>query len=220
LQTPWKQPLEKDSQTPPGFTRRAEELRSLIRALPASVLAELTHSDYIDGQAESGEFRLFFHDQEIIGSFPELKFCNIQGNELADFQQLLLLYYFSTADGSALTEKWVSFADLPGGRMYSQAFQGYSGDEIVKVFGVNLEYFKSACNLANGQVVTVADAAYNFQVLPMVSLRFVYWLGDEDFPSSCKVLFDSSVTHYLPVDACAILGSSITHRIIKYCPKN
>ncbi len=27
-----------------------------------------------------------------------------------------------------------------------------------------------------------------------------YWCGDEDFPSSCKILFDSSASHYLPTD--------------------
>jgi hypothetical protein len=41
-----------------------------------------------------------------------------------------------------------------------------------------------------------------------------YWLGDEDFPSSCKVLFDESASHYLPIDACAILGGMLTRKII------
>ncbi|MDL1911699.1 DUF3786 domain-containing protein, partial [Chloroflexi bacterium CFX6] len=53
-----------------------------------------------------------------------------------------------------------------------------------------------------------------FQPLPRVPLMTTYWLGDEDFPSSCKILFDESATHYLPIDACAILGSMLTRKII------
>jgi len=54
-----------------------------------------------------------------------------------------------------------------------------------------------------------------FQALPRVPLMLTYWLGDEDFPSSCKVLFDESASHYFPIDACAILGSMLTGRVIR-----
>jgi hypothetical protein len=42
-----------------------------------------------------------------------------------------------------------------------------------------------------------------------------YWLGDEDFPSSCKILFDSSATHYMPIDGCAIAGSMLAKKLRK-----
>ena len=109
---------------------------------------------------------------------------------MPNFQQALLLYYFSAADGSPQTGNYVSFADLPAGRMYAQAFQGYSGDELVKAFGENLEPFKKACKKTGGHLLEVGSAAFAFQALPRVPLQVVYWLGDEDFPSSCKILFD------------------------------
>lgn len=213
MQTSWRKPVA--TQSPPGFSRRAEELRSSIRGMDVSELAARTHSVYVFDNKEQGEFHLNFFSENVIGSYPDLKFRLTAGTELADFQQMLLLYYFATSDGTAVANKWVSFADLPGGRMYAQAFQGYSGDEIVKTFGDNLAFFKSACTQANGFSVPLADAAFDFQVLPMVSARFVYWLGDEDFPSSCKILFDATATHFIPIDACAIIGSTLARRIIK-----
>jgi hypothetical protein len=41
-----------------------------------------------------------------------------------------------------------------------------------------------------------------------------YWLGDEDFPSSCKILFDASASHYLPIDGSAILGSMLVRKLL------
>jgi hypothetical protein len=45
-----------------------------------------------------------------------------------------------------------------------------------------------------------------------------YWLGEEEFPSSAKILFDATATHYLPIDVCAILGSMLVSRIGKCAP--
>ncbi len=210
MQSPWLKPLE--PQISPGYARRAEELRCIIRELMPEVVAIRTCSEY-RSDVSGGKFLFSFFSQEIIGEFPALTFKSKSGNQLADFQQLLLLYYFALSDGVALTNKLVSFADLPGGRLYAQAFQGYSGDEIVKTFGINLGAFKKACEDANGQPLLLADAAFVFQVLPMISVAFVYWLGDDDFPSSCKILFDAAVTHFVPIDACAIIGSMLVHKI-------
>jgi hypothetical protein len=44
----------------------------------------------------------------------------------------------------------------------------------------------------------------------------VYWQGDEDFPSTCQLLFDASVSRCLPTDACAVLGSALTRMLIKH----
>ena len=204
-----------EMQSPPGFSRRAGELRSELRLIAAELLAARTGCMYTSLGTGSGEFHLPLYGAAVTGAYPDFRFYTALGDELPEFQQLLLLYYFVTADGTALTEKFVSFADLPGGRMYAQAFQGYSGNEVVKVFGENITAFKDACEFENGQAVAMADAAYTIQALPRVSVQLVYWLGDEDFPSSCKILFDAAATHYVPIDACAIIGSNLARRIIK-----
>jgi hypothetical protein len=212
LPTNFKPP---EKQSSPAYSHRIGELRSELRLMPADILAGKTGCFYTSLGTGSGEFHLQLFGEAITGAYPDLKFYSALGDELPEFQQLLLLYYFATADGIILTGKYVSFADLPGGRMYAQAFQGYTGDEIVKVFGQNTAALKIACARASGQVVPIGDLAYSFQVLPQISSQLIYWLGDDDFPSSCKILFDAVATHYVPIDACAIIGSNLVHRVIK-----
>jgi Domain of unknown function (DUF3786) len=204
-----------EHKSPPGFSRREAELCSILRPIPAELLAARTGSTYLPLGMGSGEFHLPFFEMPLTGSYPELKFYSPLGELLPEFQQLLLLYYFVTADGSVPIGQYVSFADLPGGRMYAQAFQGYSGDEVVRVFGENIAAFKDACEHENGEAVNIADGAYIFPVLPKVSVQLVYWLGDEDFPSSCKILFDAAATHFVPIDGCAIIGSNMAQRLIR-----
>jgi hypothetical protein len=140
---------------------------------------------------------------------------NASGGELPIFLQALILYYFSTSTGAALTGNWVSFADLPDGRMYAQAFQGYSGEQVVKSVGMNLDKFQNWCLKAGGIACAIADSAYFFQGLPRMPLVLAYWLGDEEFPSSCKVLFDSAACNYLPIDACAIIGNLLVKKVLR-----
>lgn len=204
----------------PGFLRRAAELRSELALVSSEFLAERTGALFSLTESGSAEFNLRLYGLNIVGRYPGFVFYSETGAELSEFEQLLLLYYFITADGADLTEKWVSFADLPGGRMYDRAFQGYSGDELVTTFGLDLKSFIAACEAAKGIPCAVADASYRFEVLPRVSLQIVYWLGDEDFPSSCKILFDSCVTHYLPIDGCAIIGSTIVSRIKRHSQRS
>jgi len=125
-----------------------------------------------------------------------------------------LLYYFSLADGCRLAHTWISFADLPDGRFYNQAFQGYTGKELAQAFQNDLAAFERAAVSLNGERVALGGAAFAFQALPRAPLCAVYWPGDEDFPASAQALFDAAASHYLTTDAYAILGSTLTRRLI------
>jgi hypothetical protein len=134
---------------------------------------------------------------------------------LPAFKHALLLYYFLQSDGAPSAEKWISFADLPDGRIYSSAFQGYTGNLLSKTFLLDLNVFNTSCQKVDGVPVTFGDAAYRFSAFPRMDLLIVYHLGDEDFPSTCNLLFDANAGHYLPAEACAVLGSSLTQKILR-----
>ncbi len=200
----------------PALASRVDELREALQQVPVNLLVEHTGASYQAIGPGRGEFRLSLFDLTVLVTYPGLVgFDAEKDGEVPLPFQAVLAYYFHTSDGAPLTGEWVSFAELPDGRMYNQAFQGYSGDELVKVFGLDVEAFKSACEKGGGAPTPIGDAAYIFYALPRLPMLVNYWCGDEDFPSSCKILFDRSVSHYLPTDVCAILGSMLTRRLIK-----
>ena len=192
---------------------RLHELRSSLQFLDPDLVAARSGISYLTVGPDRGEFHFPFWGNAVILAWPNLIAFSNTDDELPPLIQALLLYYLITADGTPLSGKWVSFADLPGGRMYNSAYQGYSGDEIAKVFGSNLSAFQSACLKMGGIPADVGSASYVVWALPRLPLLVTYWLGDEDFPSSCKILFDSSATHYLPIDGCAIAGSMLAGKL-------
>jgi hypothetical protein len=136
----------------------------------------------------------------------------------------LLLYYFHTADGAPLARQWVSFSELPDGRFYNHAYQGYSGGELARTFGHDLQAFQTAALSQGGEALPpgihgMAGAdAYRFWALPRVPLLAVAWPGDEDFASTYQILFDAAASHYLPTDVCALLGGTLARRLIAQKP--
>jgi hypothetical protein len=204
-------PDERQTAQQQALARRADELRIKIRGRDPEKLAASSGAVF-----ENGIYRLDLFGKPLRFSFPECQALDAaSGAVLPTFLQALLLYYFVTADGTPPARKWVSFADLPGGRMYAQAFQGYSGNEVVKVFGLDVNAFRQACESCGGARLEMGEAAYQFQALPLLPLAITYWPGDDDFPSTSKILFDASACHYLPIDACAILGGMLTRKVLQ-----
>jgi len=195
------------------LAKRINELRSTLQFRDPVLIATRSGISYQTFGPDRGEYHISFWGKTVTLRVPDLTGYSDTEDELPPVIQALLLYYLITADGTGMTGKWVSFADLPDGRLYNTAYQAYSGDVIVKSFGSDLPAFGSVCLKAGGRPVEIGSASFMIQAFPNLPMLVTYWLGDEDFPSSCKILFDSSATHYLPIDGCAITGSLLTKKL-------
>ena len=97
-----------------------------------------------------------------------------------------------------------------------------NGDRVVELHpgtGVNSNSIATAFISANekigGRREAFGNAAFSYQILPFVPIMVVCWLGDEDFSSSYRMLFDANAHHYLVTDAYAILGSNLAKQLIR-----
>lgn len=141
--------------------------------------------------------------------------CTETHAELDPMTQALVTYYLVTSDGTPAADKWIAFTELPDGRFYTKAFQGYTGRELAQAFGNDIKRFSETAVAKGGVADPFAAAAFRFQALPKVPILAVCWQGDEDFPASYNILFDAHTSHHLATDACAILGSMLSGRLLK-----
>jgi len=195
---------------------RVDALRSELRNRDPQTLARNTGAQFSPTGPNQGVFSLQLWDREVKVTFPELEVQTAEGEPgLIPPETALLFYYFHTADGTPLSGQWISFSDLPDGRFYNQAFQGYTGKELARAYGQAPEKLEQAALRLGGRREEFGDLAFRFTVLPNVAFLVVLWLGDEDFPSSCQILFDAACAHSLPTDALAVGGSLLTRKLIK-----
>lgn len=189
-----------------------EEARATLRSVKPGKLMLRSGCE----RDEQGNFRLTFFWQEYVVSGDDFTVRRAEtGEEPPSFIQSLILTYLATADGTTPSSRWVGFRELPDGLFYAQAFQGYSGNRLVRGLEGSVEAFQRACERMGGEPLEIGDAGYIFTVLPRVHLAVVYWEGDEDFPSQARVLFEDTAASYMPTDGLAILGSQLVGRILK-----
>jgi hypothetical protein len=196
-----------------------EELNAALRDVDPAILRVRTGASFEPGEADNGTFHLTYWGREINLTYPEFSCYEQSGDILGIMDRAMLAYYFTISDGTPLTGRWISFSELPDGTFYAQAFQGYTGGELAKVFENNADGFtKAAIGIGGRSPVSgqpLGDLAFAYQVLPHVRLLVTCWLGDEDFPPSYRVLFDAAAGHHLSTDSYAILGSMLTRRLVK-----
>jgi hypothetical protein len=201
---------------PYPLAQRVAEIGVELRGRDTAVLSHNTGALYTATGPGQGEFRLPFWGRDVILTWPDFVGQDGQSGEaLPVFHMAVLAYYFLLAQDTPLTGKWIAFTELPDGQFYTQAFQGYTGQELIKTFGNDIAAFARAAEQLGGRRESLGDAAFSFRVLPKVGLLVVGWLGDEDFLPSYRVLFDEGNGRHLSTDACAILGSTLTRRLIK-----
>jgi hypothetical protein len=147
--------------------------------------------------------------------WPELALAREDGEQSAEELQILVLDYLANGDGTPPTSRFIGFQELPDGAFYRHAFQGYSGDQLVRDLGGDVETFRRAAESLGGEPLSIGDAGYAFRVLPHVMLAVVWWAGDEEFAASATVLFDASAGRYLPTDGLAILGRMLCQRLTR-----
>lgn len=194
-----------------GLPKRVAELRRVLGERETAVLAQHTGATRV----ENG-LHLTVWGQPVLVTLPDFVAREPDsGDELDLMTQALLAYYFFTSNGAPLAEEWIAFTELPNGRFYTNAFQGYTGQKLARTFGNNVMRFGETAVSLSGKPVPFADAAFHFQVLPNVPVLVACWQGDEDFPPSYKLLFDAHTSHHLPTDACAIIGSMLTGKLLK-----
>lgn len=192
------------------LVRRVAELHLELRTRDVNQLA-----DKAGVVQENGRFHLHLWGQAITITPPDLLACDATGQELDTFSQALLAYYLHTTNGAPLAGEWIAFTELPDAQFYTTAFQSYTGNELARAFGNDVERLAETAVAMGGWAVQFADRAFAFQVLPHVAVMVACWLGDEDFPPSYRILFDANTRHHLPTDACAIIGSTLTRWLLK-----
>lgn len=195
-----------------SMSRQLDVLRAEVQARQPGRLAVNCGGTLVDQ-----EIRLNYWGQPIGISCANLKARKIaDGSDCSVYDEGMLLYYLREADGTPMAERWIGYRELPGGNFYSQAFQGYSGDRLARVYGEKTEAYANAARGLEGLSLTsLPGIAFAFLPLPRIRLASILYPGDEEFPARAAVLFDAAASHYMTTDGLALLGAGIVGRLIQ-----
>ena len=125
-----------------------------------------------------------------------------------EWHHLILLHYFSIADGTQLSDEMISFGNLKDGLIRGTKFD-HTADMALARFlkGREPEQIKEVCRfLGAGFRDSNADLCAVFPFLPRYPVAVKIWFADEEFPASGKMLVSASADHYLTVEDAVTAG--------------
>jgi hypothetical protein len=191
-------------------------------------ISDLLHANLAERAAKSGGslkvspegeacLRLAYLGQEVRLFFPQGTIEIDHGqNSLSLREEILILHYLRKAKGVLPTGDWISFAEIPGAKMYYPVFQQRCQAPLTKYFGNIPEVLPAlAAETVQGKPWDLGDCGVRIQALPHVALGLAIWRGDGEFPAEGLALFDASVSASLPIEDAVILAETVVWKLVK-----
>jgi len=171
---------------------------------------------HYQGGRETGErIGLKYLGRDLIFSFPAGTITASPGDPVSLREEIFILHYLENASGIPLTGNWISFSEIPGGAFYYPVFAQRCQAALVRTFGNNSESLRSWITTGQAENLGLGDVGLRLGVLPRVPLGLLIWRGDEEFSAEGKVLFDSSVSQYLPLEDIVVLAETVVWKLAK-----
>jgi hypothetical protein len=129
--------------------------------------------------------------------------------------KILLLHYFTQAKGTPLSGELISFKEIADAAGYFPTFYQRAIKPLVTHFGNEPERLREIAKSVGGRRSDYGDVSVTIPALNMVPLTLVLWKVDAEFSPEGTIMFDRTVTDYLPTEDIIILCQSTSWRLVK-----
>lgn len=129
--------------------------------------------------------------------------------------KILLLYYIRTRGKGSFTGEWISFSDIRGGLVKTTTFQRDCESPLKEIFDRDAEQAIKVLERLGGKRIEgyPSDISLIIDLLPKVRILILYSRGDDEFPSSLKILFDAITPEFLDVESIIFLIEGLVHTV-------
>jgi hypothetical protein len=202
---------------------RTDEYREALRLAEEALnkadlafLAVCAGAEVIRTGAAAAQLRLsFFNDPVRIE--PGTPFIIRNEERQAEVfleEKIILCHYLLQAKGTSPSGQWITFRQIPDGQFYDAAFQQRTRGPFLSFFGDKPDLFRASAEKLAGVPIAAGDAGMIFPVLPKVPFQLILWQGDEELPPESTILFDATISDYLPAEDIAVLSGMLVYRLI------
>ena len=129
--------------------------------------------------------------------------------------KVLILHYFISAKGNPPANKLITFRELPEGSVYFPTFSKRTVKPLLDHFGQEPRRLIATAEKLGGYKADYGDAAVTVNAFSRVPITIILWQGDEEFAPQGNVVFDASISDYLPTEDITVLCEIISWRLVR-----
>jgi len=156
-------------------------------------------------------------NQSYLITLPSIEISLVDGAEEVPIRdKLLILHYFTSAKGTPVANRLITFRELPEGSGYSPTFAKRTVKPIVEHFGQEPHLLVEAGEKLGGHKADYGDMAVTINAFSRVPVTIILWRGDDELAPQGSVVFDAAISDYLPTEDITVLCETITWRLVRY----
>lgn len=131
---------------------------------------------------------------------------------------VISLYALHHTADKPILEPFVAFKELPDSHPYTGAFTRHTEAVLVphvpKIEAARPTILKT---LAGEDAAGAGSGDFSFTVrpLPKITLRYIFYHADEDFPAAATCLFSQNALRFIPLDGLADMAEYTSRRILE-----
>jgi len=133
--------------------------------------------------------------------------------------KILMLHYFTRAVGTPLTDKQLTFRDLPGGLFYYTTFVKRTIQPLIDTFGNDAPLLIRAGATLGARKGNIGDASLIINAFQRVPITLTLWQGDEELTPDLNLLFDANILDYMESEDVTIVCETLTWRLLNAVTK-
>lgn len=203
-------PYEKDNKERIPLTHYLEEYRK-IDPREAALRCGVEYDE------EKQQFHIRLMGYSYLAAYPEFALCPEKGEEgPVHFSEMvpakiIVLRFLISGQSVKSTGKYLTYREVPWGEVYFRQFEGRCLTRLKFAFGFKLNQFEVAMEKLGAEKIFMGDAAYEFEFINGLHVRFILWAGDDEFPPSSQILFEDNFPYAYQAEDLAVVGDiSIT----------
>ena len=135
------------------------------------------------------------------------------GRDVRPQWRILVLHYLTCGADPQPAPPALTFADLPDARAYARVYHGRVVERLCATAGRNAETLRAAAATLGARPADGGDLAFDIDVFPRLSVRLIWYAGDDELPPSATVLLPSNIRSMLCLEDIVVLSERVVSRL-------
>lgn len=160
--------------------------------------------------------KYFGRDYEIDPESGAITDCEMPGREITfnTAMSIYHLFYYSKKEPKA-SGVWIPFRDVPRAGVFTKAFFNQTVDPFARFFDGKPDALLKAGEQLGFQRMKSSDAGFEAKIYDCLSIQYLFWDGDDEFPAKANVLFDANITDFVHEETVVIIAADGLQRLME-----
>jgi hypothetical protein len=135
------------------------------------------------------------------------------GLDVGPYWRILTLHYLATTTRPDRLPPEITFADLVTARSYAKVYRQRAIARLCATVGHDSVRLARAAMELGARAITAGDAAFDFDVFPRLTLRLVWYAGDDELPPDATLLLPPNIESYFTAEDVVVLSERLASRL-------